>query len=238
MKAYESKARFEMNLWKEKMRKKPSMVEKASKGMQNRFNSIIPEKFHEIVTSAIKNMTKAVLLGSKFTTKPPMKGLTLEERERLLKEKTKVYVTTALIEGAATGAGGFVAGMADFPLLLSIKFKFLYEVASIYGFDVDNYTERLYILHIFQLAFSSKAHMNKIFHRMENWDDYINHLPIHINQFEWREFQQEYRDYLDISKLFQMLPIIGAAVGSYVNQKLMKRLSLTAANAYRMRILK
>jgi phage tail tape-measure protein len=35
-----------------------------------------------------------------------------------------------------------------------------------------------------------------------------------------------------------MLPVVGALVGSYVNNKLLKKLSETAMNSYRMRILK
>ena len=61
-----------------------------------------------------------------------------------------------MIEGAGTGAGGILIGLTDLPLLLGIKIKLLYELASIYGFDVKDYRERMYILSIFQLAFSSQ----------------------------------------------------------------------------------
>ena len=220
------------------MKKKPSIVEKATKGVQYKFNGFLPEKYHEVITSAIKNLTKVVLFGSKHVTKAPLKNLSLEEREILVIEKSNYYKTTATIEGAATGAGGIMLGLADLPLLMSIKIKFLYDVASIYGYDVDDYFERLYILHIFELAFSSKGHVNKIYNRMENWGEYIRTLPADINEFDWRSFQQEYRDYLDIAKLLQMIPVIGAFVGSYVNHKLLKKLSLTAINCYRMRLLK
>lgn len=71
---------------------------------------------------------------------------------------------------------------------------------------------------------------------MENWQEYSSSLPDDINSFDWRNFQQEYRDYIDLAKLLQMVPGIGAFVGSYVNNKLMKRLSETAIGAYRMRI--
>lgn len=67
-----------------------------------------------------------------------------------------------MIEGAGTGAGGILIGLTDLPLLLGIKIKLLYELASIYGFDVKDYRERMYILNIFQLAFSSQDHVNKI----------------------------------------------------------------------------
>lgn len=116
--------------------------------------------------------------------------------------------------------------------------KFLYEMASLYGFDTNDYTERLFLLQIFQLSFSSKAYMNKVFKRIENWDEYAATLPRDLDEFDWRSFQQEYRDYLDLAKLLQMLPVIGAVVGSYVNNKLLKKLLETSMNCYRTRILK
>lgn len=235
--SYNDKALRELNDWKRKMRKKPSILEKASKGVQRKFNSMLPEGYHEILTSSIKTLTKAVLLGSQYATKPPLLGLSLIEREHLASDRTKFYKTTAVIEGAATGAGGFVLGLTDFPLLLSIKMKYLYDIASIYGFDVNDYKERLYILHIFQLAFSSKSHINHVFAKMENWKEYSHSLPEDINGMDWRSFQQEYRDYIDLAKLLQMVPGIGAVVGSVVNHNLLNKLSETAKQAYRMRIL-
>ncbi|MDF2890340.1 MAG: hypothetical protein K0R80_707 [Clostridia bacterium] len=235
--SYNDRALRELNDWKSVMKRKPSIMQKAAKGVQNKFNDMLPDKYHEIITSAIKSLTNAVLYGAKYTAKPPIKNLSLMERERLVKEKTRLYKTTAIIEGAATGAGGIVLGLTDLPLLLSIKIKFLYDVASIYGFDANDYSERLYLLHIFQLAFSSKGNVNKIFEKMLNWEAYCSSLPDDINHFDWKSFQQEYRDYIDLAKLLQMLPGIGAVVGSYVNHNLMKKLSETAIQAYRMRIL-
>lgn len=229
----------ELYSWKKKMRKKPSIINKASKGVQNKFNNILPDKYHEILTSAIKNMVKVVLSGSQYITKKSYPFvLSLEEREKLAKEKLDFYKKTAMLEGAGTGAGGFLMSLADFPLLLSIKIKFLYDIAAIYGFDITDYKERVYILKIFQLAFSSQAVVNKVFNEIENWEEYYNTLPSDINSFNWREFQQEYRDYIDIAKLLQILPGVGAVVGAYTNSKLLEKLGVTAMNAYRMRILK
>lgn len=164
--------------------------------------------------------------------------MTLGERERLVKEKIKSYKRLAMIEGAGTGAGGFLMGLADFSLLLGIKIKLLYEIASIYGFNIRDFRERLYILNIFQLAFSSQERINEVFEKMENWEEYSKLLPVSMNQFDWRTFQQEYRDYIDLAKLAQMLPGIGAVVGFYTNGKLIDKLGETAMNGYRMRILK
>lgn len=219
------------------MRKKPSLINKASKGVQNKINGMLPQKYHEIITSAIKNMVKVVLTGSEYMSKKVDVIMPFEERERLVRQKIDFYKRTAMLEGAGTGIGGILLGLADFPLLLSIKIKFLYDVASIYGFDVRDYKERLYILKVFQLAFSSQASVNKVFNEMENWEEYSKILPSSLELFNWREFQQEYRDYIDIAKLLQLVPGIGAVVGAYANSKLMDKLGVTAMNAYRMRIL-
>jgi hypothetical protein len=56
-----------------------------------------------------------------------------------------------------------------------------------------------------------------------------------INQFDRRNFQQEYRDYIDLAKLAQLVPVIGAPVGAVVNYKLIKKLGVTAMNGYRLR---
>ena len=108
-------------------------------------------------------------------------------------------------------------------------------MASLYGYDVKDYRERLYILYVFQLAFSSQQRRNAIFHILEHWQSYSAQLPERIDDFDWRSFQQEYRDYLDLAKMAQLLPVIGSAVGAVANYKLVAKLGETAMNCYRMR---
>ncbi len=234
---YEVKALRELGRWKIRMSKRPSLTNKLSKGVQKRINNLVPDKVHKVITEAIKNMTKAVLIGSKFTTKNPLDEDSLKKRERLVKESLEVYKKTAAATGIGTGAGGVIAGLADFPILLSLKMKFLFSTASFYGFDVRDYRERLYILHIFQLAFCSQQRRLEVYKKMVGWKVYVNQLPESIDDFDWRSFQQEYRDYIDLAKLLQLVPGIGAVVGGYANYKLMDKLGETAINAYRLRIL-
>jgi hypothetical protein len=111
----------------------------------------------------------------------------------------------------------------------------LFEIASVYGFNIASYKERVYILHIFQLAFSSHEHRKKIYLSMVDWKEQREKLPEDINQFDWRNLQQEYRDYIDLAKMAQLIPIIGAPVGFVANYQLVKKLGTTAMNAYRMR---
>jgi hypothetical protein len=100
---------------------------------------------------------------------------------------------------------------------------------------VRDYRERLYLLRVFQLAFSSQQQRNEIYRQIKDWDTQSQYLPYDVNAFDWRSFQLAYRDYMDLAKLAQILPGIGAAVGIVVNYRLTRHLGRTAMNAYRMR---
>ncbi|MEW9051352.1 MAG: EcsC family protein [Neobacillus sp.] len=235
MTEYELKVYEEIEAWKRKLTRRSGMMNRVSKKAQGKINGLIPEKVHEVMTESIKAMVKTTLFGSQLTTdRSQANGFSLAERDELMSQKTAVFQKTALIEGAGTGAGGILLGLADFPLLLSIKMKFLFEAASIYGFNTKEYEERLFILHVFQLAFSSDEIRKDTLYEIENWDQRKKALM----EMDWRKFQQEYRDYIDFVKMLQLVPGIGAFVGAYANNNLLKHLGETAMNAYRLRILK
>lgn len=231
---YEKKVLEEVQEWKTNMYKKSSLLQRLSKQAQTRMSNLIPEKAHRVISESIKNMVKATILGSNIlTTSKPKKNGSLMERDRILNEKIEIYRKTAVVEGAGTGAGGILLGLADFPLLLSIEMKFLFEAAHTYGFDTKDYSERLFILHIFQLAFSSDETRRETMYTIENWEKEKNRLV----DMDWRKFQQEYRDYIDLVKVLQLIPGLGAAFGAYANYQLLDRLGETARNCYRMRLL-
>ena len=237
MTSYDYKALNELQIWQLEMLKQPSVVNKLSKRVQDKLNSYIPEKVHKVVTSTIKQMFRAVLFGAELINQPVKIEGNLELRESLVNEKINFYKKGAAAEGGITGAGGILLGLADFPLLLSIKLKLLFEIAAVYGFNVKDYKERLYILYIFQLAFSSQQNRKLVFETMKEWKKISAELPNDINQFNWRIFQQEYRDYIDLAKMAQLIPVIGAPIGAVVNYRLISKLGKTATNAYRMRLL-
>lgn len=237
MDQYRQYATAQLLIWKRKMVHRPSLINKLAKKLQTKINSWIPEKMHAAITSTIKQMIRGVLFGAKYATAKPLLDQSLEVREAVVQESIKAYRNTAAIEGGITGAGGLLLGLADFPILIGIKIKLLFDIASMYGFDVKDYKERVYVLHIFELAFSSHAYRREVFLKMENWETNAPLLPDDIEQFDWRNFQQEYRDYIDLAKMAQLVPIIGAPVGMIANYSLIKKLGITAMNAYRMRLL-
>lgn len=233
MNEYEHKVYEELEDWRREILKRSSLFNRLSKKAQRKLNEVIPEKVHQVVTESIKNMVKATLIGSKFTTKKREEPLSLSKMDERVKQKNNTFQKTAAVEGAGTGAGGIFLGLADFPLLLTIKMKFLFETAAIYGYDTNEYEERLFILHIFQLAFSSDEKRRETFEIIENWE----HRKQELVDVDWREFQQEYRDYIDFVKMLQLVPGIGAVVGAYANYNLLEHLGSVAMNCYRLRYL-
>lgn len=226
----------ELVLWQQEMQKSPSLGNQAVKGMQVRINNLIPEKVHRVFTKAIKEVTRAVLFGAEHTTPVKQNIEDLLTAEEKAKERIRFYSSSASAEGAITGFGGIIWGFADFPLWLSLKMKMLFEIASIYGMDVSDLRERIYILHIFEITFSSQKNRNRVFKVIQSWDK-NKHLQKDIHEFDWRRFQLEYRDHIDLAKLLQLIPGFGAIIGAYVNLNLTKRLGKFAMNAYRMRLL-
>ncbi len=232
---YSQLTRHELYQWQQVMRRKPSFLNRTTKKVQQRINKIIPEKVHVVITKAIKEITRAVVFGAGFTTLSREEKESLEEIENIVKERINFYSSSAAVEGAATGFGGILLSLADFPLWLTLKMKMLFEIAARYGHNTKDYKERVYILHIFQLTFSSQERRNEVYALMENWQATSEELPNDLNEFDWRTFQLEYRDYIDLAKLLQLIPGIGAIAGALVNHKLTNKLGKTAINAYRMR---
>lgn len=233
---YEQKAFDELTRWQKTMQRNPSLLNKLSKNVQAKINSYIPEKVHHAITVVIRQMIRGVLFGAKFTTKTPATVTSLEQTEEAVQRLIKKYRHTAMAEGGITGAGGILLGLADFPILLGIKLKMLFDIAALYGFDGKDYKERVYILQVFGLAFSSQEHRQNVYRQIADWEVYKQTLPDDINRFEWRSFQQEYRDYIDLAKMAQLIPGIGAVVGIIANYTLINQLGKTAMNAYRMRL--
>ena len=232
MNEYEQRALVEVEEWKHKLQKRSSILNRVSKKAQNKMNSYIPDKVHQTITEAIKQMIQTTLAGSNILKKKnPSIFHTLQGRDEELTKKISQYKKVAVVEGAGTGAGGILLGLADFPLLLSIKMNFLMEAATIYGYDTDQLEERVYLLYIFQLAFSSEGKRREILEVIENWEE-EKHKIASLN---WQELQQEYRDFIDFVKMLQLVPGIGAAVGAYANYNLLDQLGEAARNVYRWR---
>ena len=153
----ETTVRGEVAAWRAKLLKPPGLWDKATRGTQERINKVIPERVHAIITSGVEAMTRGILFGSDLIPSRPMADGSLATRELRARAKVRAYRNTASVEGGVAGAGGFVLAAADFPALMAIKVRMLADIVAIYGWGGGAREERLFLLHIFHLAFASAS---------------------------------------------------------------------------------
>lgn len=230
----ETTVRAEVETWRAGVLKPPGLWDRATRGTQERINRIIPERVHAVVTSGVEAMTKGILFGSDLIQARPVADGSLAAREQRARAAIRRYRNAASVEGGVTGAGGFVLAAADFPALMAIKVRMLGDVVAAYGWGGDTVRERLFLLHIFHLAFASAKRRPEALAELERWVAGVDQ-PEAITDYDWRRFQIEYRDYIDLAKLAQLIPVVGAPVGAVVNWRLVERLGETAIMACRMR---
>ena len=159
---YQQKVFSELSVWKNEMLRQPSFFNNLSKKLQTRINRWIPEKIHKAITETIKQMIRGVLFGANLLPLNALADESLYTRELAVEQRIEFYKKTAAVEGGITGAGGLLLGLADFPILIGMKIKLLFDIAALYGYDIRDYKERVYILHIFELAFSSHEHRRNV----------------------------------------------------------------------------
>ena len=230
---YYRTVRKELSAWEKQMLKRPGVANRASKALQGKIHGIVPQKAQDMITASVKTLIETVITGSGLLDKrEPAVSPTLAESDYLAERAFEVYYRTAVAQGIGFGLGGVLINLADFPALMSIKVKFLFDCAKLYGYDVHERNERLFILHVFQLAFCGDSRRLEVYRIIKEWDKRADDISL-----DWERLQIEYRDYLDIAKLLQLLPIVGAVAGGAANHNLMKKLKVTAVNCYRLRYL-
>jgi hypothetical protein len=80
--SYEDYAHKELMQWQKKMMRRPSLMNHLSKRLQVKMNNLLPEKVHVAITSAIKQMIRAVLFGAKQINRKPSLMLSLQKTEQ------------------------------------------------------------------------------------------------------------------------------------------------------------
>lgn len=237
---YEQKTLERLKRWELEVLKEPGAFQSLSRSLQSQVNKRIPEKFHQAMTAAVKGIVQTALFSAEYIPESEaVPGSSLEDSDERAVNRLSFYKKLAAAEGAGTGAGGVFLAMVDFPVLIGIKMKCLFELAHTYGYSTRDYRERLFVLHVFQLAFSAHGTKPAILHQVKNWPDTLRSLPADETSYaahvDWRTLQQEYRDTIDFRKLLQLMPGIGAIIGVWANSGLLEELGQVGMNAYRMR---
>lgn len=209
--------------------------------LQKKLDSLLPDVIHEKLTKALEMSVKSLLGGLSLIScsslelhrrrNTPLEVLDVEAMKTVEK-----YKKIAMVEGAGTGAGGFLLSTVDFPALLAVKFKMLQELAVIYGYSVKEVEERWFLIKIFQLAYSGENGKKATFEELKGWQQKPSLLPRSLEQtMAWRSFYEEYRASIEFRKFLQFIPGLGALVGLWANRSITDELGTTAINVFRMR---
>jgi hypothetical protein len=216
-----------------------------SRKFQKRVDRFIPEKIHQTLAKTMEVAVKSILTGIDllpFSEKKLEQAYThsLVEKDYYFNELLSRYKKIAAAEGVGTGAGGFLLAAVDYPALLTIKLKFLSEAAQVYGFDVRQFKERLFLLKVFQLAFSGDASRQRVYRQIRDWNKTTGFdLPNSSAEemISWREFYTEYKESIEFRKMLSFIPVAGAVFSGWANFSLLDDLGQIAKNAYRLRLL-
>jgi uncharacterized protein (DUF697 family) len=236
---YEQRVLSELAAWERQLFKPPGWLERTSRTIGTRINDLIPPKVHNVITATIKSIVRTALFGAEYTPQRPVqRSFLLEQADQEAQRVMSLYQKIATAEGAGTGAGGILLNVVDFPALIAIKMKFLFELAHVYGYDTKDFSERVFILKVFQMAFSGSAQRARLLDAIKRWDiekERWSSDAEYAKNLDWETFQKEYRDAIDFRKMLQMVPGIGAVAGAWANYTILEELGETAANAYRLR---
>lgn len=243
MEQYEDRIRLSLESWQSDMNwQRTGLFHKWSLHWQRKIDGLIPQKVHDTMSQGMRIGVSSLLSGMSLIPVDNQKlkhaSNTLADADRQLAPLLDTYKKWAAAEGAGTGAGGLILAAVDFPALISIKLKFLQEVALLYGFDIRDKTERVFLLKVFQLAFSSPENRKHNFKRVKHWEtqSFTTRQTV-AESISWRDFYMDYKQYIEFRKLLQILPGIGAVVGAWANHSLMEDLGTTAKRAYQLRYL-
>jgi hypothetical protein len=237
--SYDNKIKQQISAWIPVFLKPPGFFEKTSKRISTKINTWIPQKVHNVITATVKTIVRTTLFGAEYTPQGKVQtGLALEEADQKAKETLALYQKIATAEGAGTGAGGFIFNLVDFPAFIAIKMKLLFELSHIYGYKTSDFSERIFILTVFQLAFSSPLQREQLLNTIQHWDEHKvkwSSDKAYYQSFDWEDFQKEYRDSIDFRKMLQMIPGIGAVAGAWANYSIVEDLGEVSLHCYQIR---
>jgi hypothetical protein len=234
MNNYENKVKNDLLLWKKKIFKSFDSVDSFIGNFQEKIRSIIPQKILKLISDAMVIAMKTFLYGNEIVSTDIFKEGTLRQRDDLaigLKEK---YSRNLALTGAVSATGGPLMSIGEMAILINMKFRFLQSIAGIYGYDCSKVSERIYILKIFQLTFSDKRERKIVLNEILNFDS-EKMEELGLENIDINKIETSYRDYLDISKLAQFIPIAGIPINSAVNFSLLNKLGINGMNSYRLR---
>jgi EcsC protein family len=157
----------------------------------------------------------------------------LEECDRLAMQVGPAAQTLAVVEGAATGAGGVLTTLVDIPLLFVLSLRTILKIGHCYGYPLDHHRGRQFVLGVLLAALSGSLETKR--HRLDRLHQ-LEELLIVETQEEI--ITEELLSFLFQLEIFEEVPGVGALSGALLNLAFMHRVDVTAQRVFEERWLR
>ena len=240
---YERKAQREIERWERGESLFGQALGFAMKPVDWAFDKFVPDNVVDAMTDALTQALSTLNDASAWTmeagdvlsaahdlnieakTVQDLRDAPLDELDAVAKRFTSQNTILSMLSGGGAGLGGALLLAADIPVLFTVNFRLIQQVAASYGFPLQGPEYSPLVVAIFNVAASGSR---------EAKSDALRELSVaaaafaHGSGYKGRKAQGTLREQmghvpreiaknLGAAKLGQMIPIAGAAVGAGVN---------------------
>ena len=239
---YERTAQREVDRWERGESIFQQALGFAMKPVDWAFDQFVPESVLDAITDALTQalstlndasawtydeddvIAKATTAGLEVETVAALRDQPLEDLDGLAKQYASQNSILAALSGGGAGLGGALLLAADIPVLFTVNFRLIQQVAAAYGFPLKGPGYTPLVVNIFNVAASGSR---------EAKSDALRELAvaaaaIDSGGYRGRKAQGTLREQLGhvpreiaknlgAQKLAQTIPIAGAAIGAGVN---------------------
>lgn len=240
---YEKSLQRELDLWQNAS---PNLVNQAFEWIMKPADwlaaQVLPESTLQSMASAVSTalsllndasevtyseeaiLKKAKTLGISAETVAELAHQPIEQLDELARPFLSENTLLATLQGAGTGLGGAVLLAADVPLLFTINFRQIQQIAACYGISVKGKNFEPLVLAVLGVAASGTTEAKK--HAIKEASvaalALANDIPYKGKQSKTAETQsrnlpREIAKNLASYKLGQLIPLAGSVIGAGVN---------------------
>ncbi len=154
----------------------------------------------------------------------------LEECDRLADQVGMSAQALAVVEGAATGAGGVLTTLIDIPLLFVLSLRTIMRIGHCYGYPLEHRKGRHFVLGVLVAAAShSLESRRRRLLRLRELEDLI------IEETQEEILGDELLSFLFQLEIFEEVPGVGAISGALLNLAFIRRVDVTAKRVFQER---
>ncbi|MFQ3542497.1 EcsC family protein [Halobacillus rhizosphaerae] len=177
-----------------------------------------------------------------------LQNLTIDQLTYIAEQQVARGRLYSFTQGGLTGTGGWLLLGVDFPLMMVLNLRAVQLIGLTFGHEMNHPYEMMLSLKVFHAATLPKRMQSFAWEELvnevrNNNDPYVFEGNDKLTNETWLEqpFKQTFKSLFILmfrKKLFQGIPLISVAIGSYSNYQLTKHVTDFAMRFYQYRYLK